>query len=302
MVEDNAPIADAPASLISLCNSGAARNQPTQSGDEANKLKEGGGRNVLFTSLAGTMRPVGFHEDSILAALKAENPHRCAELLGKSELLSIAQSIAKKTPSVSAEAMQTDERSAPITRGVSLPPVLSFTPDMLPDAIRSACVNVAERLQVPLDFCAVIAMFTLGASTGRRAMIQPKAEDDAYTELGNLWGFIVAPPSALKSPAISALTAPLRQIEAHFSDEHAATVAGRSRRSDATRQWKVCGSSKRLRRRRRTKDCPNIRSWRISNLFASDLLRQTQREKLCTRWQQKIQLVLRSLPTNFRLP
>lgn len=225
VVEDDAPIADAPASLIALCNGGAAMNRPTRSRDAANRLKEGDGRNSLFTALAGSMRRVGFSEEAILSALKVENPHRCAELLGERELCSIAQSIAKKTPSVSAEVTRTDEWSAPIQLGVSLPPVLSFKPDMLPYAIRSACVDVAERLQIPLDFCAVIAAFTLGASTGRRAMIQPKVEDSAYTEVPNLWGFIVAPPSALKSPAISALTAPLRQIEVNLSNEHAAAVA-----------------------------------------------------------------------------
>lgn len=73
--------------------------------------------------------------------------------------------------------------------------------------------DVAVRMQVPIDFPAVVAVATLAGVCGRRAMIQPKAKDDSWQVVPNLWGAIVAEAGMMKSPVINAVTAPARAVE-----------------------------------------------------------------------------------------
>jgi putative DNA primase/helicase len=103
---------------------------------------------------------------------------------------------------------------------------------MLPDALKDWCSDIADRMQVPLDFPAVAAMAALGTATMRRACIQPKQRDTDWTEYPNLWGAIVAPPGMMKSPVLDKVAAPLREIEnrwrVSYEDEatqYAATAA-----------------------------------------------------------------------------
>lgn len=51
-------------------------------------------------------------------------------------------------------------------------------------------------------------------------MIQPKAVDSSWVVIPNLWGGIIAPPGLMKSPVISAITQPLKQVEALWRVEH----------------------------------------------------------------------------------
>ena len=109
--------------------------------------------------------------------------------------------------------------------GSELPPVPIFDVDLLPDSLRDWCADIAERMQVPLDFPAISAVATMGATVMRRAEIQPKANDTSWTEYPNLWGGIVAPPGMMKSPTIDAATAPLRRVEALWRTEYESELA-----------------------------------------------------------------------------
>jgi hypothetical protein len=80
-------------------------------------------------------------------------------------------------------------------------------------------LDVAERMQVPTDYPAVAAVAALSAVVGRRAMIQPKAEDSTWIVVPKLWGGIVAPPGAMKSPVLAATMPPLRAIEASWREQ-----------------------------------------------------------------------------------
>ncbi len=102
----------------------------------------------------------------------------------------------------------------------SLPDVMQFDLELMPESLRPLVKDVAERMQVPLDFPAVAAIATLAGVTNRRAMIQPKRNDDTWIVVPNLWGGIVAPPGMLKSPVISAMTQPARAIESEWRKEH----------------------------------------------------------------------------------
>lgn len=101
-----------------------------------------------------------------------------------------------------------------------LPEVAQFDLELMPESLRPLVKDVAERMQVPLDFPAVAAIATLAGVTNRRAMIQPKRNDDTWIVVPNLWGGIVAPPGMLKSPVISAMTQPARAIESEWRKEH----------------------------------------------------------------------------------
>lgn len=102
----------------------------------------------------------------------------------------------------------------------SLPDVMQFDLELMPESFRPLVKDVAERMQVPLDFPAVAAIATLAGVTNRRAMIQPKRNDHTWTVVPNLWGGIVAPPGMLKSPVITCMTAPARSIESEWRNAH----------------------------------------------------------------------------------
>jgi putative DNA primase/helicase len=101
-----------------------------------------------------------------------------------------------------------------------LPPVETFSEELLPDSFRPLVMDVAERMQVPMDYPAVVLMLSLAGVVNRRAIIQPKANDAGWVIVPNLWGGIIAPPGYLKSPVIQAATRPLHQIQADWRCRH----------------------------------------------------------------------------------
>src|ERR1035441_4459876 len=92
--------------------------------------------------------------------------------------------------------------------GGELPPVQACDLPLLPRSLRPLVEDTAERMQVPLDYPAVMAVLCLAGVTNRRATIQPKAVDTSWVVVPNLWGGIIAPPGLMKSPVISAMIPP----------------------------------------------------------------------------------------------
>jgi len=101
-----------------------------------------------------------------------------------------------------------------------LPPVEAFSEDLLPDSFRPLVADVTERMQVPMDYPAVVMVLCLAGAVNRRAVIQPKANDTGWVIVPNLWGGIIAPPGFMKSPVIQAATRPLNQIQTEWRQEH----------------------------------------------------------------------------------
>jgi putative DNA primase/helicase len=102
----------------------------------------------------------------------------------------------------------------PSPLGAELPPVLSFTDSMLPEVLRRPVVDVAERMQVPLEFPAAYAMLCLAGAVNRRARIQAKRQDHSWKVVPNLWGGLVGPPGVLlKSPVLNAMAQPLYTMQ-----------------------------------------------------------------------------------------
>jgi putative DNA primase/helicase len=108
----------------------------------------------------------------------------------------------------------------PLPLESELPPVEPITEGLLPLSFRPLVSDVAERMQTPADYPAVVAVLCLAGVVNRRAVIQPKANDTSWVVVPNLWGGIIAPPGFMKSPVISATTRPLVQIQAEWRREY----------------------------------------------------------------------------------
>jgi hypothetical protein len=125
----------------------------------------------------------------------------------------------------------------------ALPDVAQFDLELMPESFRPLVKDVAERMQVPMDFPAVAAIATLAGVTNRRALIQPKRNDDSWTVVPNLWGGIVAPPGMLKSPVIASMTQPARAIEKEWRDECASEeqthLAAQELQEERVKVWKA---------------------------------------------------------------
>jgi putative DNA primase/helicase len=101
-----------------------------------------------------------------------------------------------------------------------LPPVQSFSEELLPVSFRPLVRDVAERMQVPMDYPAAVMVLCLAGAVNRRAVIEPKANDTGWVVVPNLWGGIIAPPGYLKSPVIQNVIRPLNQIQTEWRIEH----------------------------------------------------------------------------------
>ncbi len=102
----------------------------------------------------------------------------------------------------------------------TLPPVPEFDERLLPDSFRPWVADIAERMQVPIDYPAAISVLALSGVVCRRALVQPKANDPTWKIVPNLWGGIIAPPGFLKSPVIAAVLHPLNAIQADWRRAH----------------------------------------------------------------------------------
>jgi hypothetical protein len=113
-----------------------------------------------------------------------------------------------------------DPWPVPIPLAGELPPVAPCPPEMLPAELRDWLTDIAERMNVPLDMVAIPAMVAAGSLIGRRCGIRPEQHTD-WQEAANLWGCVIAPPGALKSPAAPEALGPLTRLEAQAAEDNA---------------------------------------------------------------------------------
>ena len=113
-----------------------------------------------------------------------------------------------------------DDWPEPTPLQAELPPVEPFREELLPVSFRPLAKDVAERMQVPLDYPAATLVLCLAGAVNRRAVMQPKANDTEWRIVPNLWGGIVAPPGYLKSPVIQASTRALNRIQAEWRTDY----------------------------------------------------------------------------------
>ena len=133
-----------------------------------------------------------------------------------------------------------EEWPEPLPLQSELPPVDTFSEDLLPISFRPLVMDVSERMQVPLDYPAVVMILALAGAVNRRATIQPKANDPSWIVVPNLWGGLIAPPGFMKSPVIQAATRPLNQIQANWRRDHEADLVDYAH---ATEEWEIARSA-----------------------------------------------------------
>lgn len=136
-----------------------------------------------------------------------------------------------ETPSLESETLATnveftvaseassDAWPEPLELEGALPEVEPLAADLLPASLRPLVEDIAERMQVPIDYPGVTTLSAVGMACGRRALIQPKAHDSGWNVIAHPWGGIVGPPGVMKSPVISAVLTPLRKIQKEWSRE-----------------------------------------------------------------------------------
>lgn len=100
----------------------------------------------------------------------------------------------------------------PVPLPDGLKPVPELSSDVLPATLRDWLADIADRMQIPLDFPAATAVVALASVVGSQLRIRPKRRDD-WQVTPNLWGAIVGRPSAMKSPVIGEVLKPLRRLE-----------------------------------------------------------------------------------------
>lgn len=116
-----------------------------------------------------------------------------------------------------------DDWLDPIPLRDELPPVAPFEAALLPTQLCAWVMDIAERMNCPPDLVAIPAMVAAGSLVGARCLIRPQ-EKTTWSEAGNLWGIVIAPPGSLKSPAANETLKPLRRLEVKTAEEHAAAM------------------------------------------------------------------------------
>lgn len=95
----------------------------------------------------------------------------------------------------------------------SLPDVLAFDYDYLPDGLRNYVKDISERMQCPPDFAAVAVLVMASSIIGRKVGVRPLKCDD-WTVIPNLWGAVVGNSGVMKSPTLGAALSPIKKLQA----------------------------------------------------------------------------------------
>jgi putative DNA primase/helicase len=127
-----------------------------------------------------------------------------------------------------------------------LPAVPAFVAELLPESLRPWILDIAERLQCPVEYVAVAALSSLGSLIGRQCVVRPKRHDD-WSIVANLWALLVGLPSAMKSPAMEEASRPLLRLEAEAADVFAKEMQNAEARKAMTKARKAAIESKMLK-------------------------------------------------------
>jgi hypothetical protein len=104
-------------------------------------------------------------------------------------------------------------------------PVPPLDPAIIPEPLRPWLVDIADRMQCPIDYVAASCMVVLGSLIGARCCIRPKRHDPNWFIVPNVWGAIIGRPSTLKSPSLAETMQPIRKLEMDSRDNHAKAMA-----------------------------------------------------------------------------
>jgi hypothetical protein len=103
----------------------------------------------------------------------------------------------------------------------ALRPVPALNENFLPDALRDAVIDLADRLQCPPDYLAVAMLSAAGAVVGNKVGIFPYANDESWEVYPALWGGVVGDPGSKKTPSLQHAHRPLQDLENMASQKYA---------------------------------------------------------------------------------
>lgn len=170
-----------------------------------------GTRKTSLMSISGFLRHKGLGTNLIEKLISEVNIHACSPSLPETELQSIASS--------------TRKYSTPVnwTKPDPIPEYITETkplkPELIPSSLQAFILDIAERMQVPIEFVAVPMVVAAASVIGRKVTIKP-LQNDPWFVVPNLWGFLVAEPGSMKSPAIAEAMKPLEALASKASKDH----------------------------------------------------------------------------------
>lgn len=91
--------------------------------------------------------------------------------------------------------------------------------ELVPERLRAWTADICDRMRVPPEMIAIPLIISAASIIGTRLRIRPKRHD-GWTVTPNLWGCVVAPSGAMKSPAITEALKPFRRIEANLREQY----------------------------------------------------------------------------------
>jgi hypothetical protein len=106
----------------------------------------------------------------------------------------------------------------------ALRPVLALDLNHLPDVMRDAVLDLADRLQCPPDYLAVAMLSAAGAVVGNKVGIFPYANDESWEVYPALWGGIVGDPGTKKTPSLLHAHKPLNHLESQAAQKYASDM------------------------------------------------------------------------------
>ena len=104
---------------------------------------------------------------------------------------------------------------------LALLPVTALDPSHLPDALGGAVIDLADRLQCPMDYIAVAMLSAAGVVIGNKVGIFPYENDESWEVYPALWGGIVGDPGSKKSPSMQSAHKPLHHLESMAAQKYA---------------------------------------------------------------------------------
>lgn len=217
-------VSDAPEWLLALIekNTSPAKppsprdrltNLPRQSGFVwPEKIKDGEGREDFILRAAGHLRSKGLDQVVIESILFDYNRFHVVPPLDDDVVRDRARRYESDMPIQPVAVNDTSEWPEPEMLSETLPPVPLFHLVLLPKGIAAYVEDVAERMSCPVDFPAIAAVVTLSSAIGSRIHCKPY-QNGTWLVPAGAWGMVVSPPSGIKSPPVSEMLQPLKDLD-----------------------------------------------------------------------------------------
>ncbi|MBM4222886.1 MAG: DUF3987 domain-containing protein, partial [Gammaproteobacteria bacterium] len=184
-----------------LKNIDALKDKKSKNTQSENKFLAGS-RNNFLTSVSGYLLRQGMQHSAIEEVLMVINKNSCNPSLPLEEVKLIAKSIQRYKEEVWPDLEDIIEPEIQLCE---------MSEELLPDNLKDWILDIALRMQIPIDFIAIPVIVSISAVIGRKFRIYPKKNDD-WIVVPNLWGGIISRPGTLKSPAIAEALKPLESI------------------------------------------------------------------------------------------